>query len=105
MRLEEVDFGLHGFPGESLHHVLLRFRERGPIQPTRFLGLPSFVITTYAALQEAFLDEHVLPGHRAPSRATRSRDSPRSRASSSIAWLARTSSTSCATSPRASRIS
>ncbi|MBM4382384.1 MAG: cytochrome P450 [Deltaproteobacteria bacterium] len=64
LRLEDVDFGLHELPGESLYDVLRRFRERGPIQPTRFLGLPSFVITSYDALHAAFLDEHVLPGHR-----------------------------------------
>lgn len=64
LRLEEVDFGLHELPGDALHDVLRRSRERGPIQPTRFLGLPSFVITGYDALLEAFLDEHALPGHR-----------------------------------------
>lgn len=63
-RLEDVDFGLHELAGESLHDVLRRYRERGPIQPTRFLGLASFVITGYDALVEAFLDEHALPGHR-----------------------------------------
>jgi cytochrome P450 len=64
VRLEDVDFGLHELPGDSLHDVLRRYRERGEIQPTRFLGLASFVITGYEALHEAFLDEHVLPGHR-----------------------------------------
>ncbi len=64
MALEEVDFGLQEMPGDSLHEVLRRFRERGPVQPTRFLGLPAFVITGHKALEEAFLDEHVLPGHR-----------------------------------------
>jgi len=64
MRLEEVDFGLHELPGDSLHDVLRRYRERGEIQATRFLGLASFVITGTEALHEAFLDEHVLPGHR-----------------------------------------
>ncbi len=64
MALEEVDFGLHELPGDSLHQVLRRFRERGPIQPTRLIGLPAFVITSHKALEEAFLDEYVLPGHR-----------------------------------------
>ena len=64
MPLEEVDFGLHELPGESLHQVLRGFRERGPVQPTRFLGNPAFVITGHKALEEAFLDEHILPGHR-----------------------------------------
>ncbi len=64
MALEEVDFGLHEMPGDSLHQILRRFRECGPVQPTRFIGLPAFVITSHKALEEAFLDEHVLPGHR-----------------------------------------
>ena len=64
MALDEVDFGLHELPGDSLHQVLRGFRERGPVQPTRLLGLPCFIITGHKALEEAFLDEHVLPGHR-----------------------------------------
>ena len=64
MALDEVDFGLHELPGDSLHEVLRGFRERGPVQPTRLLGLPCFIITGHKALEEAFLDEHVLPGHR-----------------------------------------
>lgn len=64
LRLEDVDFGLHALPGESLHATLRAFRERSPVEPTRFLGLPSFVITSHEALEAAFLDEHVFPGHR-----------------------------------------
>ncbi len=64
IRLEDVDFALDELPGESMHQVLHAFRESGPVQPTRFLGLPAFVITSHKALEEAFLDEHVLPGHR-----------------------------------------
>ncbi|MBY0400636.1 cytochrome P450 [Myxococcota bacterium] len=63
-RLEDLDFGLQEFPGESLHLALRAFRERSPVEPTRFLGLPSFVITSHEALEQAFLDEHVFPGHR-----------------------------------------
>lgn len=62
--LEDVDFGLHELPGDALHATLRRFRERGAIQATKFMGLPSFVITSHEALEAAFLDEHVLPGHR-----------------------------------------
>lgn len=62
--LDRVDFGLQELPGDSLHTVLRAHRERGPIQPTRFLGLPAFVITGHKVLEAAFLDEHVLPGHR-----------------------------------------
>ncbi len=64
MDLEAVDFGLQELPGDSLHAVLRAHRERGPVQPTRFLGLPAFVITSHKALEEAFLDEHAFPGHR-----------------------------------------
>lgn len=64
MDLDAVDFGLQELPGDSLHDVLRGYRERGPVQPTRFLGLPAFVITSHKALEEAFLDEHAFPGHR-----------------------------------------
>ena len=64
MPLEEVDFGLHEMPGESLHRTLHAFRARGPVQPTKLLGLSCFIITGHKALEEAFLDEYVLPGHR-----------------------------------------
>lgn len=62
--LDSVDFGLQELPGDALHAVLRTYRERGPVQPTRFLGLPAFVITSHKALEEAFLDEHAFPGHR-----------------------------------------
>ncbi|MEZ4280827.1 MAG: cytochrome P450 [Myxococcota bacterium] len=62
--LDSVDFGLQELPGDALHAVLRAYRERGPVQPTRFLGLPAFVITSHKALEEAFLDEHAFPGHR-----------------------------------------
>lgn len=64
IRLEDVDFGRDELPGASLHRVFRAFRERGPVQPTRFEGLPAFVITSHKALEEAFLDEHAFPGHR-----------------------------------------
>lgn len=64
MSPDAVDFGLHELPGDALHAVLHAYRERGPVQPTRFLGLPAFVITSHKALEEAFLDEHAFPGHR-----------------------------------------
>lgn len=64
IRLEEVDFALDPLPGDDLHQTLHRLRARGPVQPTRFGGLPAFVITSAKALEEAFLDEHAFPGHR-----------------------------------------
>jgi cytochrome P450 len=62
--LEDVDFGFDAFPGAELHEALRAYRERGPIQPTRFLGRPAFVITAYDALLEAFLDTERFPPHR-----------------------------------------
>lgn len=64
IRLEDVDFALDALSGDALHQTLHRFRARGPVQPTRFGGLPAFVITSAKALEEAFLDEHAFPGHR-----------------------------------------
>ena len=63
-RAEEVDFGFDPLPGEALHDVLRAYREQGPIRPTRFLGLPAFVITAFDALLEAFQDTQRFPPHR-----------------------------------------
>lgn len=62
--LESVDFALDPLPGDELHAVLRGYRERGAVQPTRFLGIPSFIITGHAALGRAFQDEQRFPGHR-----------------------------------------
>jgi cytochrome P450 len=62
--LESVDFGLDAMPGAELHALLRAFRERGAVAPTRFLGIPSFVITGHAALLEAFADVEHIPPHR-----------------------------------------
>ena len=62
--LESVDFALDEMPGSELHDVLRAYRERGPVQPTRFLGLPAFVITGYEALLQAFKDADRFPPHR-----------------------------------------
>jgi cytochrome P450 len=61
--LAEVDFGFDPLPGAELHEVLHAYRREGPVQPTRFLGLPAFVITSYDALLEAFLDTERFPPH------------------------------------------
>ncbi len=58
------DFALDEMPGDELHARLRSYRERGPIGPAHFLGIPCFVITEYEALSEAFRDEHAFPGHR-----------------------------------------
>ena len=52
--LERVDFALDPMPGEELHEILREYRKRAPVMPTHFLGLPAFVITSYAALADAF---------------------------------------------------
>jgi len=62
--LDSLDFALDELPGHSLHEVLRTYRERGPVEPTRFLGLPAFVITGHQALLEAFLDVERFPPHR-----------------------------------------
>ena len=62
--LDAADFALDEMPGRRLHDVLRAYRERGPVQPTRFLGLPAFVITSHEALLEAFLDVGRFPPHR-----------------------------------------
>jgi cytochrome P450 len=62
--LEEVDFALDEMPGERMHQVLAALREAGPVQPTRFLGIPAFVLTNHEVLSAAFPDDHTFPGHR-----------------------------------------
>jgi len=62
--LDSVDFALDEMPGRELHDVLRGYRERGPVQPTRFLGLPAFVITGHQPLLEAFMDVECFPPHR-----------------------------------------
>ena len=61
---EHADFALDEMPGSSLHDLLRAYRERGPVQPARFLGIPSFVITDHDVLREAFSDNDSFPGHR-----------------------------------------
>ena len=62
--LEQADFALDEMPGQALHEVLRGYRDRGPVQPTRFLTIPSFVITGHEALLEAFKDSERFPPHR-----------------------------------------
>ncbi len=61
--LSQVDFALDEMPGNELHEVLRAFRETAPVMPTRFLGLPAFVITGYDALADAFADTERFPPH------------------------------------------
>lgn len=63
MKLDEVDFGLQDLPGDALHAALRAFREEGPVRPTRFLGLPAFVVSGYDALLDAFTDDERFPHH------------------------------------------
>jgi cytochrome P450 len=62
--LDRIDFALDELAGRQLHDVLHAYRERGPVQPTHFMGLPAFVISRFDVLSRAFLDEEVFPGHR-----------------------------------------
>ena len=61
---ETADFALDEMPGDALHVLLHSFRERGPVQPARFLGLACHVISSDAALGVAFRDDFTFPGHR-----------------------------------------
>lgn len=61
--LETTDFAFDELPGRELHDVLHAYRERGPVQPTRFMGLPAFVISGYDALLDAFKDVERFPPH------------------------------------------
>jgi cytochrome P450 len=60
----DVDFALEELPGAALHDALRTLRERGPVQPARFFGLPAHVITSHEALLEALLDVERFPPHR-----------------------------------------
>ena len=62
--LDKVDFAFDELAGQQLHDVLRGYRERGPVQPTHFMGRPAFVIAGHDALARAFLDEQAFPGHR-----------------------------------------
>ena len=64
LKLEEADFALDEMPGEEMHRILRNFRERGPVEKTRFMGLPAFVITRHRALLNAFMDNESFPPHR-----------------------------------------
>jgi cytochrome P450 len=60
----ETDFVFDEMPGEEMHRRLREYREQGEVQPTRFMGLPAFVITGHEALTEAFMDNETFPPHR-----------------------------------------
>ena len=60
---ETADFALDEMPGQELHNLLHAFRERGPIQPAHFLGLPCHIITGDAATTSPAAS---LPGARLP---------------------------------------
>jgi cytochrome P450 len=62
--LGSVDFALEELPGAELHEVLEGFRELNPVAPTRFLGLKAWVISSHAALLDAFTDSERFPPHR-----------------------------------------
>jgi len=62
--LDRIDFALDELPGEEMHEALHQFRAEGPIRPTKFLGLPAFIITGHQTLVDAFADNKTFPPHR-----------------------------------------
>ena len=64
MNLSSIDFALDDLPGDELHQSLRALRETGPVAPTRFLGLPAFILTGHRELLEAFQDTRGFPPHR-----------------------------------------
>ncbi len=58
---EELDFATTPLDGEAMHGWLRALRDEGPVVPVRFIGRPSFLITTHAALLEAFRDTERFP--------------------------------------------
>lgn len=62
--LENLDFGLEPFAGDELHRALARFRREGPVVPSRFFGLPAWMIAGHAPLAEALRDSDRFPPHR-----------------------------------------
>jgi cytochrome P450 len=61
--IDGIDFAADELPGAELHEALARYRGRGPVQPTRFFGLPAWIITEHAALAAAFRDVERFPPH------------------------------------------
>jgi len=61
--LSQVDFGSDEMPGSELHEVLHAYRAEGAVCPTRFIGIPAFVISSYDALLDAFTDNERFPPH------------------------------------------
>jgi len=64
MNPAEVDFVFDEMPGGRFHEVLHACRAAGSIAPTRFMGLPAFVIASYDALLDALRDNERFPPHR-----------------------------------------
>ena len=63
-KTNETDFALDEMPGEEMHRTLREYREQAEVRPTRFMGLPAFVITGHEALTLAFMDNETFPPHR-----------------------------------------
>lgn len=61
---ETADFAFDPMPGDEMHALLREYRNRGPVQPTHFMGLDCFILTEHASLDRAFRDEVSFPGHR-----------------------------------------
>lgn len=61
--LDGLDFGTAELPGRELHDALAALRRRAPVSPTRFFGAPAWIVTSHAALAEAFRDAASFPPH------------------------------------------
>ncbi|HEY7138007.1 MAG TPA: cytochrome P450 [Acidimicrobiia bacterium] len=58
----DVDFMLDPLPGPSLHEVLRRAREQGPVVPVTALGRPAYLLTTYPMSREYLAAQDEFPG-------------------------------------------
>ncbi len=59
--MSDADFATDPMPGAEMHARLKQFRAQGPIVRVRFGGGQAFLITTFDALLEAFLDVDKFP--------------------------------------------
>ena len=64
LKRDDLDFGIHQFPGEELHQSLTQLREAGPLVETRFMNMPAYAITRYEPLLAAFRDGERFPPER-----------------------------------------
>jgi cytochrome P450 len=61
----EQDVADWELPGMELHSLIDGLREQAPIVPVQFMGMPAWLITRHAELEQAFRDTENLPPERA----------------------------------------